>query len=624
MDDVRRVLRAAAKRLLIVRLLDSWAWTVTAAIGLVVLLIVVDRAFALGLGELKWRSLPFLAWAGLAGLGAALLVGAVWSVVTRPREGAVARAVDERASLRESLSTALCVEREQDPWSRAVVESAAEKARRVVVRDAIPIEGPRAWRIPTGAIVVLILAFFLMPPLDLIGKRAERVAAEEARQEVQAAVQDAKAAEEEMREIMQRAGLEMENEEPDPELEADLAKPQTPEEIRKQALQKLTNLNDQLNKQLESAEAKSLEAVQEMMRRLTMPGQGDLTEFARQLSRGNFDKARQELESLAQKMESGELTEAQKEQLAQQMENLAKQLDQLSEQRQALEQALQEAGMSPEQARQLAANPQAMQEALQNDQNMSQEQKQQLQQQAQAMQQAASQCQGMSQAMSQMAQVMSQSGSQSGQEGQQGGQQGGQQSAQEAMSAMSQQLSTLEQMQAEMQQISDAMGQCQSQMQALGQCNGSQGWGQSPSMAGMTGQWRSGSSMAQGAGSGGPGKGNGAGPDAEAADFFFKSEKANVETKQGAIIGSRYVFGEQIKGEAREEFGAAIEVAAEQAAEEIANMNVDPQFRAAVKHYYGRLGERVKAERATTPPAGEGSGAGSGGSSGGGSGGSND
>ncbi|VAX39926.1 hypothetical protein MNBD_PLANCTO03-2057, partial [hydrothermal vent metagenome] len=130
--------------------------------------------------------------------------------------------------------------------------------------------------------------------------------------------------------------------------------------------------------------------------------------------------------------------------------------------------------------------------------------------------------------------------------------------------------------------------------------NGSQGWGQG-SGSGMTGQWKPGSSMSQGSGSGGPGQGTGGGPDAQAADFMFKTEKANVQNTGGPIIGSRFVFGEQIKGEASAAFGAAIEVAAEQANEEIVNMNVDPQFRDAVKHYYGRLGERVKAEQAKTP-----------------------
>ncbi len=592
MQDIRRVLQRAGRRLLVVRLFESWAWTITFAIAAVVLVIVVDRALALGLGESSWRSMPTMAWVGIGSLVLALGAGAVWSLLTRLREAGVARVVDERAGLRESLSTALCVERESDPWSRAVVESASDKAKRVVVRDAIPIDGPRAWRVPTGAIVVLILTFFLMPPLDLRGKRADAQAAAEARQEIEAAVQDARDTEVQIREIMLRTGLGEDENVSDAELDADLTKPKTPEDIRKQAIRKLTDLNEKLGKQMQSDEAKSLEAVKDLMRRLTTPGQGELSEFARQLSRGNFDKARQELESLNQKLQNGELSEEQKEKLTEQMKNLAEQMQNLSEQQGALEQALQQAGVSPEQAKQLASNPQAMQQALENNPNLNDAQKQQLQQMANAMQQAASQSQGMSQAMSQMASSMSQ---QSGEGGQ------------EAMDAMSGQLSAMEQMQAEMQGISDAMGQCQSQMAALGECNGGSGsgWAQGANKPGMTGKFSEGSSMSMGSGSGGPGKGNGAGPDGESADFFFKGEKANVQNQGGAVIASRYVFEEQVKGEARAEFSAAIELAAEQAAEEIANMNVDPQFRSAVKHYYGRLGERVKAERATTQPAKE-------------------
>lgn len=599
MQDIRRVLQLAGRRLLVVGMLNTVVWTLTVAIAVLVVVIVADRALGLGLGEATWRSLPVLAWVSIAAVGVGIVAGVVWAFVARKREAAVARVVDERAGLRESLSTALCVERAEDPWSRAVVESAADKARRVVVKDAIPIEGPRSWPIPTATAALLILAFFLMPPLDLRGKRAEAKAAEDARQEIEVAERDAREAEDKMREILQRSGLTLDEDMLDADLDADLAKPKTAETVRKDAIRKLTNLNEKLEKQLNSEEAKTLDAMKEMMRRLTMPGQGELSEFAREMSRGNFDKARQELEKVAQKLNSGELTGAESEQLAKQMKNLASQLEQMAQQKGALEQMMQKAGVSPEQAKQLAANPEAMQQALQNNKNLSEQQKQQLQEAAKAMQQAASQCQGMGQAMSQMASSMSQSGMN--------------QAGQQAMDAMSGQLSAMEMMQGDMQSISDAMSQCQNQMAKLGECNGSQGWGECSSKGpGMTGQWQPGSSMSQGGGSGGPGKGNGAGPDAQDADFMLQTEKANVQNTGGAIIGSRFVFGEQIKGEASEAFGAAIEVAAEQANEEISNMNVDPQFRGAVKHYYGRLEERVKAERAKNPPAGESGGAGGG------------
>lgn len=589
MQDIRRVLQTAARRLLVVSMLNTMVWTLTLAVTGLVLLIMVDRVLGFGLTEATGPALATLAKIALAAVGAALAAGVLWALLARKREAAVARIVDQRAGLRESLSTALCVERDQDPWSRAVVESAADKARRVVVRDAIPIEGPRSWPMPTAAAALLILTFFLMPQMDLRGKRAEARAAEAARQEIEVAQQQARDAEEKIREIMQRTGLTLEEEAPDPDLEAAISKPQTAETIRKDKIRRLTNLNEKLEQQLANEEAKTLDAMKEMMRRLTMPGQGELSEFSRELSRGNFDKARQELEKLAEKLSSGELTPEDTEQLASQMKSLAEQLEQMAQQKGALEQMMQQAGVSPEQAKQLASNPEALQQALQQNQNLTEEQKQQLQDAAKAMQQAASQCQGMGQAMSEMASSMSQSGMN--------------QAGQQAMDSMSGQLSSMEMMQADMTQLSDAMSQCQSQMAKLGEGNGSQGWGQCQSQGpGMTGQWKPGSSMSQGSGSGGPGKGNGEGPEAQGADFMLKTEKANVRNQGGPIIGSRYVFGEQIKGEASAEFGDVIETAAERADEEITNMNVDPQFRGAVKHYYGRLGERVKAEQAKNPP----------------------
>lgn len=592
MQDIRRVLQAAAGRLFVVGMLHTLLWSLTLAMGVLVVLVAADRSLTL---ELPWM------WVYLGALGAALAGGLLWAGLTRKREAAVARIVDERAGLRESLSTALCVEHEDDPWSRAVVESASEKARRVIVRDTIPIEAPRSWKLPTATAAVLLVTWFLMPPLDLRGAQAAQAKAREAEQAVKDAQAQAIEAQKQIREILARTGVKMEDETPDPQLEADIKKPETPEQIRKDAIRKLTNLTEQLQKKQESEEAKALEAMKDMMRQLRAPGEGELTEFSRELSRGNFDKARQALEEIGKKLGEGELSAKEREQLEQQMKNMAEQLEQLSQQKGEIERMLQQAGIPPEQAKQMASDAQAMQQALQNNQQLSDQQKQQLQQMAQAMQQAGSQCQSMSQAMSQMASAMSQGAmNQAGQQG---------------MDAMSGQLSQMEMMQSDMQAISQAMSQCQGQMAGLGQCNGSQGWGQNPGQGpGPTGQWQAGSAMAQGRGSGGPGKGNGEGPDSQAEEFVFSPDKANVQNMGGPIIGSRYVFEGQIKGEARAEFAEAVEAAGAQASEQISTMAVDPQFRESVKHYFGRLQERVKAQQAAggAPPAGEASGGGSG------------
>ncbi len=577
MQEIRRVLKAAAGRLMVVRLIDRVVWSVSAVVVLLILAVVADRALVLGW---SWERL------GMWGLAAGVVVGLVWTVLSRPDELTVARVVDERADLREALSTSLCVEKQDDAWSKAVVASAAEKAKSVVVKDAIPIEGPSHWKLPTALMVVLMVTVFLMPTLDLRGVRKRAQAQAEKQQEIAQALEQQNEADRMIREIMQKHDLNLKDEQIDPNLDDDLKKPESPEAIRKQAIKKLTNLTEALARKQESEQAKSLEALKDMMRQLRSPGEGELNEFSRQLSRGNFTKAQQELNNLARKLSEGKLNAAQQAVLKKQMATMARQLEKMAQNKSDVEQALKQAGMSAQQARKLAASPEALKKALEAMQNMSPEQKQKLIKMAKAMSQAGQQCQTMAQAMSQMAKGM--------------GQQGMSQEGMKAMDAMSGQLSQMEMLSQDLQGANQAMAQALNQMKKLGQCNGSQSWCNSQCQGGPGNKpWQPGNSLSQGNGSGGKGgKGHGDGPESEEADFMFRHEKANVLTKGGPIIGSRYVYGEQIKGEAREAFAAAVEAASEQAAEDITTMNVDPQYRQAVKHYFGRLDERVKAQKA--------------------------
>ncbi|MCW5776460.1 MAG: hypothetical protein KIS87_08490 [Phycisphaeraceae bacterium] len=585
MDEVRRVLAAAGRRLFLVRLLASLTMTLTAALGTVLALRVADRLLILGV--------PWL-WVFAATLGSAVVIALVWCAVRPLGNLAVARVVDESAGLRQTLSTALCVERSDDPWSRAVVESAGEAARRVVVRDAVPIAGPRTW--PTPAVVGLALAvvWFLLPPIDLRGA----LAAEREREQEEKAIAEAKAdalqSEQKIRELLAKSNLGDGLGDALGDREAQIDKPQTAEEVRRAAIRKLTSLTERLAAEQSGEKGQKLDTLQEMLRQLRTPGRGPMTELSRELAKGNFDKARQMLDELAQKMGDGSMSPEEREQLKAQMENLAKQMQQLAEQKTSLEQALRQAGMSGEQAKEAAANPQALQQALENMQNLSPEQKQQLQQMAEAVSKACESCSGLGEAMSKMAQGMGQSGmSQDGMSG---------------MESLAGQLSELEMLSQEMGGVNAAMQEAMAQLNKLGQSLGECEWGQcsGTGMAGMTGQWRPGSNMGQGMGSGGPGQGNGEGPEEEAADFMVNRVKARVHTTAGPIIGSRLVQGDSVKGEALAEFATAVQVSSQEAAEALQTMQVPREYHGAVKHYFGTLEERVRAERAKKEAAGDG------------------
>ena len=123
MDQVRRVVTRAGRRLVFNTFLQNVSITLTGAMALAILARLVERVFSF-----EAFFAPYWLWS-LVGAGViALVVAFVWTWVTRKHPVAVATEVDERADLREALSTALYVEKSQDPWANAMRETATRAA----------------------------------------------------------------------------------------------------------------------------------------------------------------------------------------------------------------------------------------------------------------------------------------------------------------------------------------------------------------------------------------------------------------------------------------------------------------------------------------------------------------
>jgi hypothetical protein len=71
-----------------------------------------------------------------------------------------------------------------------------------------------------------------------------------------------------------------------------------------------------------------------------------------------------------------------------------------------------------------------------------------------------------------------------------------------------------------------------------------------------------------------------------------------AQSKQGngPIIGSKLVYGDQVKGESQAEFQAAVESSAKAATEAVEGMQVRRELQESVKHYFGRLEKRAKGQ----------------------------
>ena len=83
-----------------------------------------------------------------------------------------------------------------------------------------------------------------------------------------------------------------------------------------------------------------------------MGSQGPADEFAKDLARGDFQKAAQELKKLQEKMQSGKMTEAEKKALKEQLGEMAKKLHELAnleQRKKQLEEARKNGGLSQQQ-----------------------------------------------------------------------------------------------------------------------------------------------------------------------------------------------------------------------------------------------------------------------------------
>jgi len=569
-DIINRLLKRAWYRLVLIDLIRTFAVTLTVVAGALIVWRLLESVV----------SVP-MRWGSLAGVGAgvALVAAFIWTVVRTKQGGSVARQVDERAGLRETISTALCVQNEEDAWSRATVEMASKRAGAVNLKEAIPVETPRYWPAPIAAMAMLAIAL-MVPVLNLPALFGSEPTIPQDQQDAMQASIEVEQMKQELEAEAKRLGVEFDLNEEAAE-NALLPESMTPEEIQAAAVKQLTQLTDKLEAKMQEQGADRLEAIEKQLQKLRQPGPGPAQELARAMARGNFDKAREELSKLAEQMRSGDMSDEQSEQLAKQMENLAQQMEQLSQERKETERALREAGMSAEEAKQLAMDPEALQEALDKLENMSDEQKQQLMEQAMSQAQACENCSGMGQAMSQMAQAMQ---SQSGQQGQQGMNS----QTQSAMDQLGDMLSEMEQMQGDMQSMQAMMNAAQSQMDKMGQ-----GFCENPGSGGL-GDWAEGDTSRPGNGSGGPGQGDGVSPDARETSITFNDSKANVNTQQGPIIGSRLVYEGQIRGESRTEFAMGAKSAAHNASDAIESMLVPREFEGPVMKYFGALEKRAE------------------------------
>ncbi len=584
MNQVRRVVRRAAWRLWAVDLAATLAVTTTAVLAMLLVARVVERV--LGLTS---QFAPWWRWAWIAGAGLAVLSAILWTTIRRRRNIAVAVELDERAGLSEALSTALYVHASEDPWARSMVETAESRAKTLNVRQAIPFTPPPLWPVPVAVGAALALVWWLLPNFDLLGRAAAQVAQQQRQEQVvqvRAEVQDK---EKILQNLLSKAKVEFKEEKTTSHGLDAAAALNDPAAIRRAAVKKLTEVTNKLELEKSGDRAAKADAIKDAMRQLKQPGDGPLDEFSKDLAKGDFEKAGQQLAKLSAQMNDGKMTPQQKAVAKEQMESLAKQFEGLANDQKQLEKKLEQKGLDKKTAQELAKlaakSPEELAKAMEKMKNLTPAQKQELLKLAKAAMECQGACQNMSKAMSQAAKGMSEGGN-------------------AAMAALADELSDAEMLAADMQNLDSALSEAKKQLKSMGEALSEC---ENPSKDG-DGSKASRSARGNGGGRGGDQAGNSDpagprpdGPVSDPDDFRSVTKKAAMQSNGGPVIGTRVVTGPQVRGESVAEFAAAVEAGEQEAMEGMDQNQIPREMQDAVKHYFGTLGAKAKATPVVDP-----------------------
>ena len=575
MNDVFALIHRASRRLHISHFLVCLSRTMMFAAVAILLLVVIDKLDA------RWSVNWWLAGGVTGGLA---LAATVWLYMRgRLEQMRVAVLVDSRLKLKELLSTAIHLQHREDPFARVAVEDAVVRARDGRVREqlgrAFRVEWPRGWYLTPGVVLLAVMLSVVLPQWDVFsGQSSANDQSAQVPDEVTNILSQVseRIRESQLDDDAIRAALA----ELDPALFGEQAA-RTPENARREAIKRLTDLSRELESLIGGEQAKTQELVSKAMNQLQSPADGPARKLAEAMQKGDFAAAAEALEALQESLAQNDLSEAEKAELQKQLEDLAAQLEKLAEQQNELRQALEDAGMDPN----LANDPQQLQQAIEQNQGLSEQQRQQMQQMAQSQSQACQALGNMGSAMQQMAQGLQQGA---------GGEMG------EGAQSMSDMLRDMESMQQMLRRAQATANELQGMCEGL--CDGlGEGLGMNQALAAM---------MSQGGAMGDAGIGEGGEAERSRTPTAFQTEKADSQQTNADVIATMLFNGEQIRGESAATFRDVALRAAESYSEGTHEQQVPVRYRDALQHYFGDLKRRAESVDAPggTGPGGTGQG----------------
>jgi hypothetical protein len=501
----------------------------------------------------------------------AVIASVVWTTAVRADPTFAAAKLDEAAGLRERLSTGQLCAGQEDPFAGAVVADAERVCTSLSARQHIRLRMPEpfAWSVLS---IVAAAAMFLISPGLL--KRTE---AKEAREQAVELEQTKIAVKRKMDDVKRMAEAnpalqDLKDELDDLDREAG-GKLERPADLRHEAIKKIDKLADAVKQKRRTGDYEASKEMRKMLRGLKVPRSSDAPtqKLSKALKDGDFKSAKEEIKALQEQLAT--LKSDQDKELAakisKQLDDIAKQLEKLAKD-EKLAQQLKQADIKKEDLERMLENlKKADLEQLKKqleEKGMNQQQIEKLVKQLERRQGAGSMAQKLAQAMKK--------GAQCNNPGQMG-------EAMAGLTMATDQLSDLELLEQEMNQLDTVLADLQGAKDNISKpCSACKGAGCSRCQGKQGGMGR----LGQGRG--------GLAPEQQTA-VDFKVERGKVHTGKGAII--QFLFdGEQVKGEVSPSFTEVVTAAEHEASDRINRNRVPRQYHKAVKAYFSSVQRSIK------------------------------
>ena len=552
MNDLKRQVRLAHRRLQLQQFFNWLPWTLTATLLVALLAVAATKLWALPVQSGVWSA----GWI-FGGIALGIMAAVALTYMRGSDQLTAAIEIDERYGLKERVSSCLALtEAEQQTESgRALIDDAIRRVAQVDVGDRFGVTTTR-WAIVPCTLAVLAFGLTLLSDAQPDPSSSQAVAAvsKKEKKTVANSTQKLIKKSEQLKRQAAEKGLQ-DASDLFKRLEAGVDSLKAKENVdRKQAMVKLNDLAKAVQER--QRELLSRDSLRKQLNALKDIKSGPADRMAKAMKQGDFQTALDEVKKLQEALRDNKLSEAEKQAMAEQLEQLKDKLQEMVNAQQNAKSQLEE-----QIKRKIAQGDRAAANKLQN-------QLDQLMQQQQQMKK-----------MSELAQKMGQA-AQAMKDGK------GQQAAQQ-LSEMAEGLEAMQAELAEMELLEEAIDQIASAKDSMN-CASCEGMGcamcQSMGSMGMGGM---GSGMGEGDGLG-EGQGRGDRPEEETGFGTYDSQ-VRAKPGKGRAITTGTAFGANRPGQALEEIKIAIEAAEQGQDDPLTGQRLPKPQRELTREYFGAM-----------------------------------